>query len=58
MAVKARREGLTNTAHVLRELRENPEEKATEYRKAAVASKKQCMYLLIHVDVRLGEILD
>ena len=43
-SVKARREGLTNTAHVLREMRENPEEKATAYRKAEVASKKKCMY--------------
>ena len=44
-AVKASKEGLVNTAHILRSLEENPEKTATHYRKASVAFKKRCMYL-------------
>ena len=43
-AIKAGREKLTNTAHVLRNLEVNPEQTATTYRDALEASKKPCNY--------------
>ena len=43
-AVKANKEGLSNTAHILRSLEKSPEKTATHLRKASVAYKKRCTY--------------
>ena len=45
-AIKANKEGLTNTAHILRSLEDDPEETATNYRKASKAYKKRCKIVL------------
>ena len=47
ITIKAKREGLLNATHVFRSLQENPEEKAKEYRLAAVAAKKPCKYFFL-----------
>ena len=48
-AIKAGREKLPNTAHVLRNLEVDPEETAKSYRDALEASKKPCNYQFYYI---------
>ena len=43
--IKARREKLPDSAHILRALQKGPEKSASHYRKASIAYKKRCKYL-------------
>ena len=44
--IKARREKLPDSAHILRALQKGPEKSASHYRKASIAYKKRCKYFL------------
>ena len=50
--IKARREELSNSAHVFRAMQKGPEKTASHYRKASVAYKKRCKYISTANDLK------